>query len=82
LAEKLIGNRTSQQIVEAQMRSKPSDFSEKLAALMRSGMSEGEATKLIIGASKTGALTPALLEKEFNDFNGIIQTNEVQKSWH
>jgi hypothetical protein len=77
LAEKLIGNRTSQQIVAAQMRSKPSDFSEKLAALMRSGMSEGEATKLIIGASKTGALTPALLEKEFNDF-GIIQQTKYK----
>jgi hypothetical protein len=78
LAEKLIGNKTSQQIVAAQMRSKPSDFSEKLAALMRSGMSEGEATKLIIGASKTGALTPALLEKEFNDFN-IIKQNKYKK---
>jgi uncharacterized protein YoaH (UPF0181 family) len=77
LAEKLISNRTSQQIVAAQMRSKPSDFSEKLAALMRSGMSEGEATKLIIGASKTGALTPALLEKEFNDF-GIIQQTKYK----
>jgi hypothetical protein len=77
LAEKLIGNKTSQQIVAAQMRSKPSDFSEKLAALMRSGMSEGEATKLIIGASKTGALTPALLEKEFNDF-GIIQQTKYK----
>jgi hypothetical protein len=78
LAEKLISNRTSQQIVEAQMRSKPSDFSEKLAALMRSGMSEGEATKLIIGASKTGALTPALLEKEFNDF-GIVEKQKYKK---
>ena len=34
---------------------------------MRGGMSEVEATKLIIGATRTGALTPALLEKEFND---------------
>jgi hypothetical protein len=78
LAEKLISNITSQKIVEAQMRSKPSDFSEKLAALMRSGMSEGEATKLIIGASKTGALTPALLEKEFNDF-GIVEKQKYKK---
>jgi hypothetical protein len=28
--------------------------------------------ELIIGATRTGALTPALLEKEFNDF-GVIQ---------
>jgi hypothetical protein len=78
LAEKLISNRTSQQIVEAQMRSKPSTFSEQLAALVRGGMSEVEATKLILGASKTGALTPALLEKEFNDFK-ITQQMKYKK---
>jgi hypothetical protein len=78
LAEKLISNRTSQQIVEAQMKSKPSTFSEQLAALVRGGMSEVEATKLILGASKTGALTPALLEKEFNDFK-ITQQMKYKK---
>jgi hypothetical protein len=72
LAEKLISNRTSQQIVEAQMKPKPTTFEQQRDSLMRGGMSEVEATKLIIGATRTGALTPALLEKEFNDF-GVIQ---------
>jgi hypothetical protein len=72
LAEKLISNRTSQQIVEAQMRSKPSVFSEQLAALKSDDPATREAARTAIGASKTGVLTPALLEKEFNDF-GIIQ---------
>jgi hypothetical protein len=67
LAQNLMNERRSMQIVKAQMSSKPSDFAEKLAALMRGGMSEVEGTKLILGASRTGALTPALLEKEFND---------------
>jgi hypothetical protein len=72
LAEKLISNRTSQQIVESQMRSKPSVFSEQLAALKSDDPATREAARTAIGASKTGVLTPALLEKEFNDF-GIIQ---------
>jgi hypothetical protein len=72
LAEKLISNKTSQQIVEAQMKPKPTTFEQQRDSLMRGGMSEVEATKLIIGATRTGALTPALLEKEFNDF-GVIQ---------
>jgi hypothetical protein len=72
LAEKLISNKTSQQIVEAQMRSKPSVFSEQLAALKSDDPATREAARTAIGASKTGVLTPALLEKEFNDF-GIIQ---------
>jgi hypothetical protein len=72
LAEKLISNETSQKIVAAQMKSKPTTFEQQRDSLMRGGMSEVEATKLIIGATRTGALTPALLEKEFNDF-GIIQ---------
>ena len=55
LAEKLISNKTSQQIVEAQMKPRPTTFEQQLASLMRSGMSEGEATKLILGMSKTGA---------------------------
>jgi hypothetical protein len=79
LAEKLISNRTSQQIVEAQMRSKPSDvLGAACRSCKRSGMSEVEATKLILGASKTGALTPALLEKEFNDFK-ITQQMKYKK---
>jgi hypothetical protein len=72
LAEKLISNETSQKIVAAQMKSKPTTFEQQRDSLMRGGMSEVEATKLIIGATRTGALTPALLEKEFNDF-GVIQ---------
>jgi hypothetical protein len=71
LAEKLISNRTSQQIVESQM-GKPSVFSEQLAALKSDDPATREAARTAIGASKTGVLTPALLEKEFNDF-GIIQ---------
>jgi hypothetical protein len=70
LAEKLISNRTSQQIVEAQMKPKPTTFEQQLASLMRSGMSEGEATKLILGSSKTGvARRDNLLEQKgtFND---------------
>jgi hypothetical protein len=54
------------------MKSKPTTFEQQRDSLMRGGMSEVEATKLIIGATRTGALTPALLEKEFNDF-GVIQ---------
>jgi hypothetical protein len=54
LAEKLISNRTSQQIVAAQMKSRPTTFEQQLEALMESGMSKGAATKLILGMSKTG----------------------------
>jgi hypothetical protein len=78
LAEKLISNRTSQQIVAAQMRSKPSSFSEQLAALTSEDPKIREAARVAIGASKTGALTPALLEKEFNDF-GIVEKQKYKK---
>jgi hypothetical protein len=78
LAEKLISNRTSQQIVAAQMRSKPSTFSEQLAALTSADPKIREAARVAIGASKTGALTPALLEKEFNDF-GIVEKQKYKK---
>ena len=78
LAEKLIGNKTSQQIVAAQMKSKPSTFSEQLAALTSADPKIREAARVAIGASKTGALTPALLEKEFNDF-GIVEKQKYKK---
>jgi hypothetical protein len=72
LADKIMGDDRARQIVEAQMKPKPTTFEQQRDSLMRGGMSEVEATKLIIGATRTGALTPALLEKEFNDF-GVIQ---------
>jgi hypothetical protein len=50
LAEKLISNKTSQQIVEVQMKPRPTTFEQQRDSLMRCGMSEVEATKLIIGA--------------------------------
>ena len=78
LAEQLIGNTTSQHIVAAQMKSKPSTFSEQLAALTSADPKIREAARVAIGASKTGALTPALLEKEFNDF-GIVEKQKYKK---
>jgi hypothetical protein len=67
LADKIMSDNRARQIVEAQMRSKPSAFSEQLAALKSDDPATREAARIAIGASKTGALTPALLEKEFND---------------
>jgi hypothetical protein len=71
LAKALMSDRRARQIVEAQMRSKPSTFSEQLDALVSGGMSKSDATKLILGATKTGELTPALLEKQFNGLSPV-----------
>jgi hypothetical protein len=78
LADKIMSDDRSRKIVKAQMQSNLKDTTDEVFAKM---IAEGapdnaatrvEATKLIIGATRTGALTPALLEKEFNDF-GVIQ---------
>ena len=67
LLKALMSDDRARQVVEAQMRAKPSTFSEQLDALVSGGMSKSDATKLILGATKTGAVTPALIEKEWGD---------------
>jgi len=71
LAKALMSDRRAREVFEAQMRSKPSTFSEQLEALVSGGMSRSDATKLILGATKTGAVTPALIEKEWGDMKQV-----------
>jgi hypothetical protein len=78
LAEKLISNKTSQQIVEAQMKPRPTTFEQQLASLMRSGMSEGEATKLILGMSKTGVAGETTYSTEWAR-SSLIDKAELKK---
>jgi hypothetical protein len=53
-------------IVQAQMRSKPSQYSEIVADLRSDDPKRREAARSYLGATKTGVLTPALIEREWN----------------
>jgi hypothetical protein len=61
----------SRAIVAAQMQRAPSTFTEQLNALVEGGMSKSEATKLILGASKTGVLTPANIQTSWSRLSEV-----------
>jgi len=67
----LLKSKDAQAIVAAQMKSKPSTFSEQLAALTSNDPAIREAARVAIGATKTGDVTPALVEKEWGDMKQI-----------
>jgi len=67
----LLKSKDAQAIVAAQMKSKPSTFSEQLAALTSNDPAIREAARVAIGATRTGDVTPALVEKEWGDMKQI-----------
>jgi hypothetical protein len=67
----LLKSQDAQAIVAAQMKSKPSTFSEQLAALTSNDPAIREAARVAIGATRTGDVTPALVEKEWGDMKQI-----------
>jgi hypothetical protein len=67
LAKALMSDGRARQVVDAQMKSKTSTFMEQVEALMSNDPRRVAAAETAIGASKTGKLTRALLEKEWND---------------
>jgi hypothetical protein len=75
LAKALLSDRRAREVVEAQMRSKPSTFSEQLDALVSGGMSKSDATKLILGATKTGILTPANIQTAWGRLSAVDKLN-------
>jgi hypothetical protein len=66
LAKALMSDGRARQVVDAQMRSKPSQYSEIREDLLAGGP-RAEAAQSFLGASKTGRVTPAIVEKEWGD---------------
>jgi hypothetical protein len=67
----LMRSEDNKAIVAAQMQRAPSTFTEQLNALVEGGMSKSEATKLILGASKTGVLTPANIQTSWSRLSEV-----------
>ena len=71
LAKALMSDDRARQVVDAQMQSKPSQYSEIRKDLIAGGMTPGQAAQTFLGATKTGAVTPALIEKEWGDMKQV-----------
>jgi hypothetical protein len=78
LAKALMSDDRARQVVDAQMRSKPSQYSEIREDLIAGGMSRGEAAQSFLGASKTGALTPANIQTSW-DRMGQVDKLKLRK---
>jgi hypothetical protein len=70
LAKALMSDDRARQVVDAQMRSKPSQYSEIREDLLAGGP-RAEAAQSFLGATKTGRVTPALIEKEWGDMKQV-----------
>lgn len=71
LAKALMSDDRARQVVDAQMKSKASQYAELRQDLIAGGMSPGEAAQTFLGATKTGRVTPALIEKEWGDMKQV-----------
>lgn len=71
LLKALMSDDRARQVVEAQMKAKPSQYSEIREDLIAGGMTRGEAAQSFLGASKTGRVTPAIVEKEWGDMKQV-----------
>jgi hypothetical protein len=71
LLKAVMSDERARQVVEAQMRSKPSQYSEIREDLIAGGMTPGEAAQSFLGATKTGRVTPAIVEKEWGDMKQV-----------
>lgn len=71
LAKALMSDDRARQVVDAQMKSKTSQYAELRQDLIAGGMSPGEAAQTFLGATKTGRVTPALIEKEWGDMKQV-----------
>jgi hypothetical protein len=78
LAKALMTDARARQVVEAQMRSKPSQYSEIREDLIAGGMSPGEAAQSFLGASKTGVLNPANIQTSW-DRMGQVDKLKLRK---
>jgi hypothetical protein len=78
LLKALMSDDRARQVVEAQMKAKPSQYSEIREDLIAGGMSRGEAAQSFLGASKTGALTPANIQTSW-DRMGQVDKLKLRK---
>jgi hypothetical protein len=70
LAKALMSDDRARQVVEAQMKAKPSQYSEIREDLLAGGP-RAAAAESFLGATKTGRVTPAIVEKEWGDMKQV-----------
>jgi hypothetical protein len=78
LLKALMSDDRARQVVEAQMKAKPSQYSEIREDLIAGGMTRGEAAQSFLGATKTGALTPANIQTSW-DRMGQVDKLKLRK---